>query len=47
MLILDVDDFKAVNNTFGHRAGDDVLSVLGKQLQDNCRKENIVARYGG
>lgn len=47
ILILDVDDFKAVNDTFGHPAGDRVLSVLGKLLQDNCRKENIVSRYGG
>ena len=47
ILILDVDDFKAINDTFGHPAGDRVLSVLGKLLQDNCRKENIVARYGG
>jgi diguanylate cyclase (GGDEF)-like protein len=47
MLILDVDDFKVINDTFGHPAGDRVLSVLGKLLQDNCRKENIVARYGG
>ncbi len=47
ILIIDVDDFKAINDTFGHPAGDRVLSVLGKLLQDNCRRENIVARYGG
>jgi diguanylate cyclase (GGDEF)-like protein len=47
ILILDVDDFKAINDTFGHSAGDSVLSVLGKLLQDNCRREIIVARYGG
>ena len=47
ILILDVDDFKRINDTFGHPAGDRVLSVLGKLLRDNCRKENIVARYGG
>ena len=47
ILILDVDDFKAINDTFGHHAGDSVLSVFGKLMQDNCRKENIVARYGG
>lgn len=47
ILILDVDDFKAINDTFGHPAGDRVLSVLGRLLKDNCRKENIVARYGG
>ncbi len=47
ILLIDIDDFKAVNDTFGHPAGDRVLSVLGKLLQDNCRRENIVARYGG
>jgi diguanylate cyclase (GGDEF)-like protein len=47
ILILDIDNFKTINDTFGHPAGDRVLSVLGKLLQDNCRKENIVARYGG
>jgi diguanylate cyclase (GGDEF)-like protein len=47
ILIIDVDDFKVINDTFGHPAGDRVLSVFGKLMQDNCRKENIVARYGG
>jgi diguanylate cyclase (GGDEF)-like protein len=47
ILIIDVDDFEVINDTFGHPAGDRVLSALGKLLQDNCRKENIVARYGG
>jgi len=47
ILIIDIDDFKAINDTFGHPAGDRVLSVLGKLMQDNCRRENIVARYGG
>jgi two-component system cell cycle response regulator len=47
ILIIDLDDFKVINDTFGHPAGDRVLSVLGKILLENCRKENIVARYGG
>ena len=47
IIILDVDDFKAINDTFGHPAGDRVLAVIGRLLRDNCRKENIVARYGG
>jgi two-component system cell cycle response regulator len=47
ILIIDIDDFKAINDTFGHPAGDRVLSVFGKLMQDNCRRENIVARYGG
>jgi diguanylate cyclase (GGDEF)-like protein len=47
ILLIDVDNFKAINDTFGHLAGDHVLSVLGKLLLENSRKENIVARYGG
>ncbi len=46
ILILQADDFKSINDAFGHAAGDRVLSALGKLLQENCRKENIVARYG-
>lgn len=47
ILILDVDDFKKINDTFGHPAGDQVLSAIGKLLTDNTRKETIVARIGG
>jgi diguanylate cyclase (GGDEF)-like protein len=47
ILIIGVDDFKLINESFGHPAGDRVLSVFGKLIQDNCRKENIVARYDG
>ncbi|HTP64922.1 MAG TPA: GGDEF domain-containing protein [Geobacteraceae bacterium] len=47
VLLIDVDDFKAINDNFGHPAGDRVLTVLGRLLQENCRRENIVARYGG
>jgi diguanylate cyclase (GGDEF)-like protein len=47
ILIIDLDNFKAINDTFGHPAGDHVLSAMGKLLLDNSRKENIIARYGG
>lgn len=47
ILVIDVDDFKIVNDTYGHPAGDRVLSVIGRILTENSRKENIVARYGG
>jgi diguanylate cyclase (GGDEF)-like protein len=47
ILILDVDDFKVINDSFGHPAGDHVLSEIGRLLLDNTRKENIVSRYGG
>ncbi len=47
ILIIGVDDFKVINDSFGYPEGDCVLSVFGKLIQDNCRKENMVARYGG
>jgi two-component system, cell cycle response regulator len=47
ILIFDVDDFKIINDSFGHPAGDQVLAAIGKMLADNTRKETIVARIGG
>jgi diguanylate cyclase (GGDEF)-like protein/PAS domain S-box-containing protein len=45
--MLDVDHFKAFNDTFGHEAGDDVLRALGQLLRDRVRKSDIPCRYGG
>lgn len=47
VIMLDLDDFKKFNDTFGHPAGDEVLKTIGKILKDNSRKIDIVARYGG
>ena len=46
-LILDIDDFKKVNDTFGHLAGDAVLSRLGQILTHHLRRGDIAGRYGG
>ena len=46
-LMLDVDDFKRVNDTHGHRVGDEVLSEIGHLLKSTVREVDIVARYGG
>ena len=43
----DIDHFKAVNDGFGHRAGDRVLAVVAETLQSNIRSADFVARYGG
>lgn len=47
ILLLDIDHFKKVNDTYGHQAGDSVLKNLGKLLVDTVRNTDIVARYGG
>jgi two-component system, cell cycle response regulator len=46
-ILLDVDHFKLVNDTFGHRAGDRVLTELGATIQRVVPTEAIVARWGG
>lgn len=46
-LMLDLDYFKKVNDSYGHRAGDIVLERFGKLLKDSCRTSDVAARYGG
>ncbi len=45
--VLDIDDFKNVNDRYGQALGDQLLNKLGKRLQDSVRKYDIVARLGG
>jgi two-component system, cell cycle response regulator len=47
LLIIDLDNFKRVNDTFGHQAGDQVLKTFGKILKESCRGNDLVARFGG
>lgn len=47
LLIGDLDDFKQVNDTMGHAAGDSVLRQVGRILSENARQLDIVARIGG
>ncbi|HEX2700211.1 MAG TPA: GGDEF domain-containing protein [Acidimicrobiales bacterium] len=47
LIVLDVDHFKRVNDTYGHQAGDEVLARVGQALGDAARATDIVARYGG
>ena len=47
MAFIDCDDFKRVNDTLGHEAGDSLLRVIGQTLQLNVRPDDIVARVGG
>ncbi|HEX6510623.1 MAG TPA: GAF domain-containing protein [Chloroflexota bacterium] len=46
-LMLDIDTFKAVNDRFGHDAGDQVLRELARLLRRELRAEDLIARYGG
>jgi diguanylate cyclase (GGDEF)-like protein len=47
LLILDLDDFKGLNDTFGHPAGDDVLKQVAQLLGETRQSADIVARLGG
>ena len=47
LLMIDVDKYKAFNDTYGHQAGDRVLQVVAHVLDTNVRKVDYVARYGG
>lgn len=47
LLIIDLDYFKNINDTFGHSAGDAVLKELGRILKNICRNQYIIARVGG
>ena len=47
LIMLDIDDFKAVNDTYGHQQGDIVLRRVARVLADNSREVDFPARYGG
>lgn len=47
LVFIDLDHFKAVNDTHGHDKGDQVLKVAARLIQAACRRDDMVARYGG
>lgn len=47
LMFIDVDKFKCINDTYGHKKGDDVLVHVAKILKESTRKGDIVARFGG
>jgi two-component system cell cycle response regulator len=47
LLMMDIDDFKKINDELGHLAGDDILNSLGHLIWKNIREVDLAARYGG
>ncbi|MBJ7330234.1 MAG: GGDEF domain-containing protein [Solirubrobacteraceae bacterium] len=47
LILLDLDDFKAINDSRGHQTGDRVLIAVGEALRECCRADDEPARYGG
>jgi len=47
LLLLDIDFFKKVNDTYGHQAGDKVLKALSQRISLEIRKVDLICRYGG
>ena len=47
ILVIDMDKFKNINDTFGHNTGDLLLQAVGKRLTDTLRKSDTIARMGG
>jgi diguanylate cyclase (GGDEF)-like protein len=47
MIMLDLDDFKSVNDSFGHLKGDELLADIGESIRSSIRKNDFAFRYGG
>ncbi|AFB20836.1 PleD family two-component system response regulator [Rickettsia canadensis] len=47
LLMCDIDNFKHVNDTYGHQAGDKILTIVSRILKNNLRVTDLIARFGG
>jgi diguanylate cyclase (GGDEF)-like protein len=46
-MLMDLDHFKRINDTWGHQAGDEVLCAVAKLLSEHARRSDLICRYGG
>jgi diguanylate cyclase (GGDEF)-like protein len=47
LVLIDLDDFKAINDALGHSAGDAVLQIVGRHLRETAERDDLVVRLGG
>lgn len=47
LMMIDIDDFKDINDAYGHQVGDNVIAEIAKIIDENTRDADIVSRYGG
>lgn len=47
IVTIDLDDFKQINDMYGHDAGDEVLKLMAQKLKNNLEEDDFIARYGG
>lgn len=47
LAFIDIDDFKVINDSFGHLVGDEILKMIAGFFKDNIRETDVLARYGG
>ena len=47
LAVIDLDNFKDINDSYGHAAGDKVLATVSQQLESQLRESDVICRYGG